>query len=225
MSQQINLFNPIFLKQKKYFSALTMVQAVGLIFAGTLVLAGFSSYRVSRLSSQAALATTQLVAAQAQLDQLNAQSGTRQKNKVLEEEVQRTEMQIKSLQRIFETLDKGELGNTKGYSDYLRAFARQIPSDTWLTGFSIYGAGTEVGIQGRTLRPELVPAYINGLKREPAMQGKSFAALEMQAPEIEKNDKDKAAPQKKALAGYIEFDLQSSGLKAEAVAAAETKSK
>jgi hypothetical protein len=29
MSQQINLFNPLFLKQKKYFSTVTMLQALG----------------------------------------------------------------------------------------------------------------------------------------------------------------------------------------------------
>ena len=33
MSQQINLFNPIFMKQKKYFSVTTMLQALGLIVA------------------------------------------------------------------------------------------------------------------------------------------------------------------------------------------------
>lgn len=225
MSQQINLFNPIFLKQKKYFSALTMAQALGLILAGALALTAYSTYRTSRLSSQAALVTAQALAAQAQLDQLNAQTVTRQKSKALEEEVLKVEMQIKSLRRVFEILDKGELGNTSGYSEYFRAFARQIPADTWLTGFSIYGAGTEVGLKGRALRPDLVPAYINALKREPIMRGKSFSALDIQIPEVDQGDKDKAGAVKKTSAGYIEFNLQSSGLKAEAVATAEAKSK
>ena len=31
MSQQINLFNPLFLRQKRYLSATTMVQGLGII--------------------------------------------------------------------------------------------------------------------------------------------------------------------------------------------------
>ena len=34
MSQQINLYNPLFLEKKKYFSAVTMTQAIGLIVVG-----------------------------------------------------------------------------------------------------------------------------------------------------------------------------------------------
>lgn len=225
MSQQINLFNPIFLKQKKYFSAITMAQALGLILAGSLVLTGYTSYRVSRLGSHAALTTAQLTTAQAQLDKLKGYSGTREKNKTLEDDVQRAEAQLKSLRQVFETLDKGELGNTKGYSEYLRAFARQIPSGIWLTGFSIHGAGAEIGLQGRALQPDLVPAYINRLKQEPVMQGKSFATLEMQMPEVDQGDKDKVASPRKISAAYIEFSLRSSGLKSEAVDGSGAKSR
>ena len=41
MSQQINLFNPLFLEKKKYFSAVTMTQALGLIVLG---MAGFYTF-------------------------------------------------------------------------------------------------------------------------------------------------------------------------------------
>ena len=47
MSQQINLFNPIFMKQRKYFSLLTMLQALGLIIAGSLVFYGYAIYQVA----------------------------------------------------------------------------------------------------------------------------------------------------------------------------------
>ncbi len=53
MSQQINLFNPIFLKQKKHFSAATMAQALGLILLGCVILSAYVSYRVNVRAAEA----------------------------------------------------------------------------------------------------------------------------------------------------------------------------
>ena len=49
MSQQINLFNPIFMKQRKYFSLLAMLQALGLIVAGALLFYGYAIDQVGEL--------------------------------------------------------------------------------------------------------------------------------------------------------------------------------
>lgn len=213
MSQQINLFNPIFLKQEKLFSAVTMAQALGLILLGLAALTVYSHYQSSSLNIQAVANTTQLALAQAQLAKVNADFGSRQKSKLIEDDIQKTEAETKSLQQVFDILQKGEFGNTKGYAEYLRAFSRQIIGGVWLTGFSIYGAGSEIGLQGRALQPELVPAYISRLKHEPVMQGKSFATLEMQLPPVDQVRMGGPAASKQLVpARYIEFNLQSSGM-------------
>jgi hypothetical protein len=226
VSQQINLFNPIFLKQEKLFSAVTMAQALGLILLGSGVLIAYSSYESSGLSKQAAASTTQLVLAQAQLAKINAEFGPRQRSKLIEDDIQKTEIEVKSLQQVFDILQNGEFGNTKGYAEYLRAFSRQILGGVWLTGFSIHGAGSEIGLQGRALQPELVPAYISRLKREPVMQGKSFATLEMQLPLADQAGKgDPAIAKQRVPAGYIEFNLQTSGMTKEQSESPRGKSK
>lgn len=207
MSQQINLFNPLFRQQKKYFSALTMLQAIGIILLGAILLALYAGYRTSRLEGEVAVAAAQAGAAQDQLAKVTAALPPRQKNKALGEQVRKMEADMASLQKNAAMLQSGELGNTRGYAEYLRAFARQIVDGIWLTGFSIQAAGSEVGLQGRTVRPELVPTYINRLKNEPVMQGKSFSALEMRLPPTPDAASAKAAP----AAGYIEFNLQSTG--------------
>jgi TolA-binding protein len=211
VSQQINLFNPILLKQKKHFSAVTMAQGLGLILIGAIVMSGFISYQLTLLSKEAAATGSRLVAAQAQLDVAKGQSAPRQKSKSLEDEIQQTEAEVKSLQQAFDTLQKGDFGNTKGYSEYMRAFSRQIIAGIWLTGFTLHGAGAGIGLQGRALQADLVPAYIGRLKREPVMQGKAFATLEMQTPQLDQPAKDNLPP-KRVAAGYIEFSLQSAEL-------------
>jgi Tfp pilus assembly protein PilN len=226
VSQQINLFNPIFLKQEKLFSAVTMAQALGLILLGSAVLIAYSYYQSSSLSIQADANTTQLALAQTQLAKINADFGPRQKSKLIEGDIQKTETEMKSLQQVFDILQKGEFGNTKGYAEYLRAFSRQILGGVWLTGFSIYGAGNEIGLQGRALQPELVPAYISRLKREPVMQGKSFATLEMRLPLVDQAGKgDPAAAKQRVPASYIEFNLRSSGMMKEQTESSWGKSK
>ena len=211
MSQQINLFNPIFRRQKKYLSAVTMAQALGLILLGAVLLTFYAGYRSSRLAADAAEANNQLKAVQAQLAQVTAAFPPRKKSEGLEAQIRKVEEEMVSLQKAADVLRDGQFGSTTGHAEYLRAFARQSIDGVWLTGFSIQGAGTEISLQGRALKPELVPAYINRLKREAVLQGKSFSALHMQVPRLEQvvgaTEKEKESVS--VAAPFVEFNLQS----------------
>lgn len=205
MSQQINLFNPVFLQQKKYFSALTMVQATAAVLVGMLLLYGFAYYQVVGMSRQAADSSKRLGAAQEQLASIAAQFPPRKKSQALEEEVATREAQLMARKNLLAVLKSGELGNTAGFSEYLRAFSRQAMDGLWLTGFTIHGAGNRISIDGRALGPELVPAYIKRLDQETVMQGKTFAAMEIGLPAI----KAKAGEETPAAPGFVEFRLMS----------------
>ncbi|NMM37563.1 MAG: PilN domain-containing protein [Glaciimonas sp.] len=218
MSQQINLFNPIFLKQKKYFSAIAMAQALGLILIGALLLSVYSRYQFSGMLDTATNMTAQMGLVQTRLNKVKAEYAPPKKSQGLEDGVKKTDAEVKSLQQVFDALQKGDIGNREGYSAYLRAFARQIVDGLWLTGFTIVGAGTELGLQGRALRPELVPAYINNLKQEHVIQGKNFSTLEIQLPQREQSNREHPAGTNTAAAPYVEFDLHSSGISKAAVA-------
>ncbi|NMM28405.1 MAG: PilN domain-containing protein [Glaciimonas sp.] len=218
MSQQINLFNPIFLKQKKYFSAIAMAQALGLILIGALLLSVYSRYQFSGIRKEATNTAAQMGLLQTRLSKVKTEYAPPQKSQALEDSVKKTDAEVKSLHLVFDALQKGEIGNREGYSAYLRAFARQIVDGLWLTGFTIVGAGTELGLQGRALRPELVPAYINNLKQEHVIQGKNFSTLEIQLPQQEQSNREHPAGLNTAAAPYVEFDLRSSGISKAAVA-------
>lgn len=179
MSQQINLFNPIFLQKKKYFSALTMVQALGMIVLGTALVCGYAAFELSRLRPEARALSAQLEAAQSQLTVVQAQA-ERRKDVALEADLQRTEADVRALQRVAASLRRNETGvAVDGFSDYMRAFARQIVDGLWLTGFSVTEEGRQISLSGAALRPELVPTYLGRLGRERALQGKAFDMLEM----------------------------------------------
>ncbi len=195
MSQQINLFNPILLKQKKYFSTVTILQALTLLALGCVVLAGYARYTVSNLETQAAASRAQAEAARTQLVQVLAEYGPRQASASLASDIVGQQRTLKDLQRVETILQREEFGNTDGYAEYLRAFARQHERGVWLTGLEITGAGSKVAVHGRALRPEQVPSYMQRLKREPVLQGKAFDTLEIHAP-------------RDTTAAFVEFSLQ-----------------
>jgi hypothetical protein len=206
MSQQINLFNPLFLKQKKYFSARTMLQGMGIIAIALLVSYGFLLFQSSRLEQQ----RIETVALREQVQQQMLKGGgARGRSKLLEDEISRFEGMIKAEQEVLNILEGGSLGNSEGYSKFLVALARQRTSGLWLTGFTVNGVGDELSIRGRVLHADLVPQYIRQLNREAAMRGHAVAELSLKRVEepstaATKSDSSVSAslPQR-----YIEFAL------------------
>jgi Tfp pilus assembly protein PilN len=211
MSQQINLYNPIFLKQEKYFSARTMAQALGLIAAGIAALCLYAAYQTSRLDAVAAGLDKQLGAERARLIQLGEQYSPRGATRQVQAEVTRLEARVRAGEQLLASLRSGELGNASGFSQYLGAFARQALPGVWLTGFVIGASGDELIVQGRVLQADLVPKYLRALSREDVMRGRSVTELKLTARD-EGAPKPPAAgaPAAQAAAGparYVEFSM------------------
>lgn len=182
MSQQINLFNPIFLKQKKIFAALPMVEALGIIVAGALLLNWYAVHNVNALEQLAADGKATLAKREQQLVKANAQFAPRAKDATLQADLVAAEAELKALSDVSSVLQGGALGNTSGYAEYFRALSRQNVGGLWLTGVSISGAGTDIGVQGRAMQATLIPNYISRLTGERVMHGKTFASLDIARP-------------------------------------------
>ena len=201
MSQQINLFNPVFLKQKKVFSSIAMARALGVLLVGSLAMVAYGKHHVAALEEEAQAVNAKLVQKQARQAMVNTEFAPRQPTRELEAELTEAETQLRALQSVSGVLERGELGNTSGYSEYYKALARQHMSGLWLTGVTV--AGADIGIRGRALEGSMVPSYITRLTREPVMQGKSFASLQIAQGET------KAEGGKGGAAPFVEFRLES----------------
>jgi hypothetical protein len=207
MSQQINLFNPIFMKQRKYFSLLAMLQALGMIIAGSLIFYGYAIYQVNQLNRQMEESTKRYNAEQVRFANYVAEFSPQQSIQLLQDEVQRLEKQTAEQNEIIDTLKSGAVGNTIGYSEYMRAFSRQVVQGLWLTGFKVTGDAAQISLSGGVVNPELLPAYIQRLGREQIMQGKTFSTLKMQE---SKADGGAGQAPVSAAQRYVEFTLYSS---------------
>ena len=205
MSQQINLYNPLFLKQEKYFSARTMLQALGMIALG---LAAFYGYATMQSREVERLVKDNRRQLELQRDQL-VKLAPRGRSSVLESEVARLETEVKTGRSVISALGTGELGNTAGFSEFFAAFGRKAMSGVWLTGFSVGDGGNDLQVRGRVLHPDLVPAYLRALTGEPVMRGRQVTELKLAAKQAD------AAPPPGAAAGarpaaperFVEFSL------------------
>ncbi|WP_151446304.1 PilN domain-containing protein [Lacisediminimonas profundi] len=180
MSQQINLFNPVFLKKRKQFSVLAMIEGLGVVCLALALLAGYTHWRARQDMKEAARVAASLKAAQSEL--IKAVDKTRQvpRDKALEDEVRKLEARMQSSQQVLNYARSGGLSKSEHYTDYFRSFSRQAIPGVWLTGFSFSDGGADIEISGRALHASMVPAYIKALGREPLFRGKSFASIDLQ---------------------------------------------
>lgn len=180
MSQQINLFNPIFLARRKIFSARTMATALGIVALALVGVHALQYVQLAALQRQSVETNNQFTAAQRLLSQFAADKKTGP-SKVLIDQVSRLESQLGAQQVLLDSFASGTLGNTEGFARYMNALARQTLNGVWLTGFSATGGDGLSLIRGRLQHPDLLPAYLRMLNREEALRGRGFAELRIHA--------------------------------------------
>jgi len=199
VTRQINLYNPAFQRQKKYFSAMAMIQSLVIVMVGVGLFFVYATHQVAQLEKLSVETDQRLTVDQSRLAEFQAQYSPQQEAQLLESELKKLEARASAQQALVDTLKNGSIGNTQGYSEYMRAFARQAVNGLWLTNFDLTGDAAQISLSGGVLSPDLLPAYVQKLSQEKIMRGKSFAALQMQQP---KSGSGKAVH-------YTEFTLQS----------------
>src|SRR5712692_4037594 len=117
MSQQINLYSPIFRKEQKRFSAVAMLQASALLMGGVVIIYAFLFWHVRSWRAAVKQAEAQSASAAKRMEDIRRQfSGS---------EVGRLETEIATREQIAALLKQGNFENTRGYSDFFIALARQ----------------------------------------------------------------------------------------------------
>jgi Tfp pilus assembly protein PilN len=188
MNQQINLYQPMFRKQKVMFSAMTMLQ-VGIFFL--VLFSSLYAYQSSKLQPY----KKQLATIDKELIQLSTQVASlstprKSKSKLIENEIKKLSKELKQRERIAKVLSSRSFGNSSGFSPYLEAFAKGHVQGTWLTSVNISQGGSSLGLKGKTLTSELVPAYIQNLAEEESLDGSSFNVMELARVETVEGDSE-----------------------------------
>lgn len=217
MTQQINLFNPALRKRRDLLTAGNAAAGCAIVLVLLVSFVIFAAQRADQLAGEARDIEARLKNDQAQFAALSKQLAELKPDARIAADLAQAEQMLAARKEIIGTLQSGAIGRTEGFSEYMRAFARQSVNGLWLTGFTISAGGSEMEIRGRTLSPEFVPAYIRRLNSEKALNGRSFAALDMRTP-VEDPATRQAVPDAaarvaadpaKPASRFIEFSLMS----------------
>lgn len=202
MSQQINLYQPIFRKEEKKFSTTAMLQAIGLVVVGVVAMYGYTFWQIATLKNELSRVEQSHATATKRLADATERFGSRDGQSSVDNEIARLEGEVVAKQRIQEILQRGVFSNTRGFSDYFVSFARQHTPGIWLTGFDIVGSAEQMSLAGRTTNPELVPRYMQKLSSEKTLSGIEFRVFQMNRP---------VADAKEPGLLYVEFQAKTAG--------------
>ena len=178
MYQQINLYQPIFRKQRQIFSAVAMVQALAVVTVGLLAIYGYALAKVGALEAEVVQLESRENALNLQLLRIDP-TASDQRRAELESELRRLTATLLDQQRLIDVLKEQPLGGTEGFSAPLSALARQRTPELWLTQLAINGGTGAIELAGRSLRADLVPEYMQRLGTEGALAGQRFDRFEI----------------------------------------------
>ncbi len=204
MSQQINLYNPVFRKQEKVFSAVAMLQGLVLIAVVAATFFFYISMQSSVLEIRAAQSGQQLKGELERLKAYGVRESPAERAKALAERRKALEAKLAGQTQALAALESGALGRAEGYSGLLRALARVSMDGVWLTRIQFAEGDGALSLSGRAANAELVPAYLERLRSEESLRGKGFSRLE-----VKRAVPAPAAPGAVPAAPFVEFVLSS----------------
>lgn len=203
MTQQINLYQPIFRKEEKKFSTVAMLQAIGIVAIGVVAMYAYTWWQTESLKSELKRVEQSHATASKRMAEVADKFGRSAADTSLDTEITRLERDLVAKQRMQGILLRGIFSNTRGFSDYFVSFARQSVPGVWITGFDITGAADQMMLAGRSTNPELVPRYMQKLSTEKTLSGIVFNVFQMSRP---------APDAKEANTNYIEFQAKTASI-------------
>jgi len=180
--QQVNLYQPMFRKRRRIFTATAMVQSVILAVIGFGVIYAYGAWQVRQLATEVGALQRDRDLAAARLVTLQRQLPKRQPSKVLAGEVARLVVVLQGRRQLVESLSSRVTGSA-GMSPYLAGLARQHVVGLWLTGLRVAKGGKELQVRGSALDPALVPRLVRRLSAESEFRGRKFRTFTIERPE------------------------------------------
>ena len=177
--QQINLFQPIFRKEKKHFSFITSVKVLLVFFVSLAVVYVYSWTKLHAVEIDLAAIKSQNSTQLAQMASITKQLNDTTGADSAEQHVDQLRSELKAGQFLISILGNIYSTHRQGFSGYLEGFSRKTISGMWITAFEMKNGGQSVMINGGTLTAELIPRFIDGLADESTLLGTHFETLEM----------------------------------------------
>jgi len=183
IQQQINLYQPRFRKQEKVFSAQSMLVVLVAAMVVLFGVYGYAKWNVVSLANESERLQKQKVNETARLEGLAVKFPVKKKSRLIEQQLKDLQGEKKAKQYLVNTLSGRSIGNSSGFSSYFAGIARKHVKGMWIRRLELDNGGDVIGIYGSTLKPELVPQFLQSLSEEESFAGSEFQIFNMQRDE------------------------------------------
>lgn len=182
MNQQINLYQSQFRPQTRLFPAWFMLQAVAILLFGMVLATLFAQQRITNVEQELEVVSRQETVAMERLQNIgpliNAVTGEQNWSDQLDDSLR----MLAERQAVLNLIQGSTLGDTKGFSRHMRALARQDIDGLWLTHIVLSALGDKTRLEGRAIRAELIPLYVQGLTLEVPFAEQRFHRFQIDSP-------------------------------------------
>jgi Tfp pilus assembly protein PilN len=176
MAQQINLYSPILLTPRRYFSALAMLQALAALALGLLLFAGWTTWSTRQLKAELA---TSSAAGDRQKQALAAALAARPvlpaDPAALQQELAQARSRLAERRALLAELNPPE---GPGHAALLRLLAQTAPASLWLT--EVKRSEGRIELAGVAQQPEALRPWLARLAADPLFEGTTLRAVKVE---------------------------------------------
>ncbi|HHJ13383.1 MAG TPA: hypothetical protein ENJ79_03275 [Gammaproteobacteria bacterium] len=175
MQQEINLYQPVFRKQHKVFSAATLAQMLAAVVLLLALLVVHAAWSLRDMRASAAALAQQLAVQHAQLSAHEQRLRTPD-TQAIDREIEALDTRIEQRQDLLSRFDTLALQTNQGFGARFRALASLHRPGLWLDSIHMDGRG-HIELHGQALEARLVPDYQQRLNHDPLLGRQAFQTV------------------------------------------------
>ena len=179
MEQQVNLHQPILGAEKRLFSARAIATGLGMLLACLGLLAGYASWRATRVEHAIAALEQQQAARLALAERAAVALRPKESAAELDAAARTLSAEIAARELALGLVRKGVASPGSGFAARLESLARPQLEGLWLRKLVVSTGDSRLAVEGAATDPRLVPAYLAALGEEHALDGARFDHLVM----------------------------------------------
>ena len=184
MHQQINLFQPVFRKQQKVFSATTLAQIAVVVLVLLIAILGHVRWTLAGMGRSAEALQQQHDHIRQQIRSLEAAYQTPD-TEALDSEIEQLMTDIYQRNSLLVQFDQLVIQRRSGFAGQFRALAEHHVPGLWLEGVTVNGNG-QIEIRGISLDAKLVPVYLQQLQKQQDLSATPFETVSMNRTAVDK---------------------------------------
>lgn len=183
MNQQLNFYQAEFCSREQLFGAMTVLKLCGVLVLAMVLTSTLAARKVRSSESEFQTIILQEKAAVERLEKLQPLLGADGGSQTWAARLEKATNSLEQKKLVLSLVQGSTLGDTKGFSRYLKSLARQDTNELWLTQIDLSALGDRTRLEGKSLRAELVPAYLQNLAEEPPFAQQRFHQFQINGAE------------------------------------------